>query len=233
MTPTPAVSPVKKPAPPAPDLARRLKRQAAIWLRWLHIYASMFGLSVTLFFSATGITLNHSDWFGEAEHTQSAEAQLKPEWVKYNKPAEYENDNNQAPPDELAGVARLEVVEHLRSMHGVRGALAEFNGDDRECMVTFKGPGYAADAVIDRATGKYKLTQTSHGLVAVLNDLHKGRDSGPGWSLLIDISAALLCLISITGLGLIFFLKLRRSPGLLIAVAGTVLSVAIYYIFVP
>ena len=215
--------------------AKRAKRLAASWLRWLHIYASMFGLAITLFFSATGITLNHSDWFGEVEQSRSAEGELKPEWVKYNKPAETENDNNnnQATPDELAGVARLEVVEHLRAAHGVRGALAEFNGDDRECMVTFKGPGYAADAVIDRATGKYKLTQISHGLVAVLNDLHKGRDSGPGWSLLIDISALVLCFISITGLGLIFFLKLRRTPGLVIAVAGTIVTFAIYYAFVP
>jgi hypothetical protein len=234
MTPTPD-SPKSKSAPPIPSPAKRFKRLAAIWLRWLHIYASMFGLAVTLFFSATGITLNHSNWFGEAEHSSSAEGSLKPEWVKYNKPAENEHDNqtNQAPPDELAGVARLEVVEHLRTTHKVRGALAEFNGDDRECMVTFKGPGYAADAVIDRATGMYKLTQTSHGLVAVLNDLHKGRDSGPGWSILIDISAVILCLISITGLGLIFFLKLRLKPGLLIAVAGTVVTIAIYYLFVP
>jgi hypothetical protein len=46
-------------------------------------------------------------------------------------------------------------------------------------VVTFKGHGYAADAMIERDTRKYKLTQTSHDLVAVLNDLHKGRDSGP------------------------------------------------------
>ena len=29
--------------------------------------------------------------------------------------------------------------------------------------------------------------------MAVLNDLHKGRDTGPAWSLLIDLSAAALC----------------------------------------
>lgn len=213
-------------------LAKRVKRQLAVWLRWLHIYASMFGLAVTLFFAATGVTLNHPDWFSETEKTESIEGELKPEWVKYNKPVE-NADSGQSAADELAGVAKLDVVEHLRKINSVRGALAEFNGDDRECMVTFKGPGYAADAVIDRATGKYKLTQISHGLVAILNDLHKGRDAGQGWSLLIDISAVILCFISITGLGLIFFLKLRRAPGLVIAVVGTVVTIAIYYAFVP
>ena len=28
-------------------------------MRWLHIYLSMFGLAAVLFFSVTGITLNH------------------------------------------------------------------------------------------------------------------------------------------------------------------------------
>ena len=37
-------------------------------MRWLHIYLSMFSLAVVLFFSVTGITLNHPDWFfGGAE----------------------------------------------------------------------------------------------------------------------------------------------------------------------
>ena len=56
-------------------------------------------------------------------------------------------------------------------------------------MVTFKGPGYAADAFIDRESGRYDLTQTYHGFIAVINDLHKGRDTGPAWSVVIDVSA--------------------------------------------
>ena len=76
-------------------------------------------------------------------------------------------------------VAKLEVVEHLRSAHAIRGAVAEFRVDEAECLVTFKGPGYAADAFIDRETGRYDVSQTSHGFIAVVNDLHKGRDTGP------------------------------------------------------
>ena len=32
-------------------------------MRWLHIYLSVFSLAAILFFSVTGITLNHPDWF--------------------------------------------------------------------------------------------------------------------------------------------------------------------------
>ena len=48
-------------------------------MRWLHIYLSMFGLAAVLFFSVTGITLNHPDWFfGEAERRVEAEGRSTP-----------------------------------------------------------------------------------------------------------------------------------------------------------
>ena len=130
-------------------------------------------------------------------------------------------------PDPSAQVAKLEIVEHLRKTHGVRGALADFRVDDSECMVSFKGAGYAADAFIDRESGHYNLTQTSHGFIAVINDLHKGRDTGPIWSAVIDISAVVLTVISLTGLTLIFYLKLRRKPGLVVSLIGAAVIVAI------
>src|SRR5262249_24579978 len=122
---------------------------------------------------------------------------------------------------------------HLRKTHGVRGALAEFRVDESECMVTFKGPGYSADAFIDRATGRYTLTQTFQGVVALINDLHKGRDTGPVWSVLIDVSAVVLVAISLTGLILLFYLKLRRGPGLVVIAVGTLIVAAFYLLGVP
>jgi hypothetical protein len=105
--------------------------------------------------------------------------------------------------------------------------------DEGECVISFKGPGYAADAFIDRESGHYRLTETYHGFIAVINDLHKGRDTGPVWSILIDFSAVLMTLISLTGLVLLFYLKLRRVPGLVVALAGTILAVLLYRLGVP
>jgi len=213
---------------------KRIRRGTASWLRWLHIYASMFGLAVTLFFSATGITLNHPDWFGEVERNTVVEGEVDPAWVAVRpEPDKPEGNGDDEPTDPLAGVAKLEIVERLRKTFGVRGSMTEFGGDDRECFVNFKGPGYSADATIDRKTGEFRLSTTQFGLVAVLNDLHKGRDSGPAWSALVDVSSVLLCFISLTGLGLIFFLKLRRSPGLAIALLGTIAVFALYFGAVP
>lgn len=211
-----------------PDAPRRRKLsvRVASAARWLHIYLSMAGLFVLLFFSATGVTLNHPDWFAAgAERTSEAEGELDPGWVKT--PATPDPD------DPLRGVAKLEVVEHLRRAHGVRGALAGFTADERECVVTFKGPGYSADAFVDRESGKYRLTQTSHGLIAVINDLHKGRDTGAAWSVVIDVSAVLMIVASLTGLVLLFYIKRRRIPGLFTALAGTAAVVAVVLYLVP
>ena len=193
-------------------------------MRWLHIYLSMFGLAAVLFFSVTGITLNHPDWvFGEVERTRAVEGDVDVKWI--GRAAAGSNDSSQ--------LNKLEVVEHIRKTHTIRGALAEFRVDDTECMVSFKGPGYSADAFIDRESGHYSLNELDHGLIALINDLHKGRDTGPVWSAVIDLSAALMTLISLTGLVLLFYLKLRRVTGVGVALVGTVVLIAIYRFWVP
>jgi hypothetical protein len=211
---------------------RRLSIRLAATLLWLHIYVSMFGLAAVLFFSVTGITLNHPTWFfGESERSVRSEGTMNVKWLHLNAPAP--TSSSEEGSDRSREVARLEIVEHLRKVNGVRGALVEFKTDERECLVTFKGPGYSADAFIDRASGGYDVTQSYHGFLAVMNDLHKGRDTGPVWSVLIDVTAALMTLISATGLALLFYLKLRRVPGLVVTLIGTVVVVAAYFLWVP
>jgi hypothetical protein len=197
---------------------------------WLHIYVSMFGLAAVLFFSVTGITLNHPDWFsGDSERQVQAEGEIEPKWLNAGTPG----PEGATPTDPSGQVAKLEIVEHLRKTHGVRGALTDFRVDDRECTVSFKGAAYAADAIIDRESGHYNLTQTEHGFIAVINDLHKGRDTGPVWSAVIDISAVVLTIISLTGLTLLFYLKLRRKPGVVVGLLGAAVIAAICLYWVP
>lgn len=180
------------------------------WIRWLHIYGSMLGLAVTLLFAVTGLTLNHADWFESKEPTVRAFA-------------------GELPPPLLAdAVDKLAVAERLRAAHRLQGMVTEFLVDDAQCLVVWKGPGYAADATIERADGRYRIEEQRRGLWAVLDDLHKGRDCGPVWSLVIDVSAVALAFLSITGLWLLLYLKKRRRAGLLTALVGAVAVVAAF-----
>ena len=59
---------------------RPVRRWLARWSPWVHTYLSMFGLAAILFFSATGLTLNHPEWFFE-ERTVQLEGRLPVEWL--------------------------------------------------------------------------------------------------------------------------------------------------------
>lgn len=186
----------------------------------------MFGLAAVLFFGVTGLTLNHPDWFLE-DVARRVEAEGAIPAALLNLRSAKGDD------DPSSQVAKLEVVERLRGAHRIHGALADFQVDDVECSLTFKGPGYAADILIDRKTGRYQLTQSFHGLIAIANDLHKGRDTGAAWSVLIDVSAVAVSLISATGLVLLFYLKMRRIPGVIVALIGTIVVIAVFLFGVP
>lgn len=206
-----------QPVPPRPPIGRRSlawKRAAARWSRWLHIYLSMVSFAILFFFAVTGLTLNHQQWFANQQKTAQYKGSMDRRWLGGN-------------------VDKLEVVEYLRSHHNITKALNEFRVDDGQVSASFKGPGYEATAFIDRETGSYDLTETKMGLAAVLNDLHKGRDSGKVWGWLIDASAVFMTFVSVTGIVMILFLQKRRYSGLVAAFAGIGLCLLVYLIWVP
>ncbi|MES2332967.1 MAG: PepSY-associated TM helix domain-containing protein [Bacteroidota bacterium] len=192
---------------------KKAKKKIAKISRWLHIYLSMVSFAIVLFFSVTGLTLNHPDFFAGKTITTQDKGKLTASWVN---------------PKDTNLVAKLNVVEFFRNTHHVKGAVSEFRIEESQISVSFRGPGYAGDVFVTRETGEYELSQTRSGLVGFMNDLHKGRDTGKTWSWVIDISAILLVLISVTGLVLLLFLKKKRSNGLWLALAGLILIYIIY-----
>lgn len=196
----------------------RFKRNTSNWSRWLHIYLSMFSFMILLFFAVTGITLNHTEWFADQQKTTSMNGKLNLEWVSVK---------------DTARIAKLNIVEFLRNTHGIKGAVGEFSIDENQCTISFNGPGYTADAFVNREDGSYEVSETKTGIWGVLNDLHKGRDSGKTWAWLIDASAVLMVLVSMTGLIMLFFLKKKRVSGILIMVLGGLICYLVYRIFVP
>jgi hypothetical protein len=166
----------------------------------------MLTMAVVLFFSLTGIVLNHPEWtFGMDESRTELKGTFPKEWVTGKE------------------VRWLDVAEKIRAEHKVRGIAGNYDADDREGTLTFKGPAYAADLFFQRDTGEYTLTVTRQGPIAVLNDLHRGRDAGKSWAWLVDLSGVFLVIISLTGLGLILYLKKVKMKGLIVFAVGVAL----------
>lgn len=203
-----------QPVPAPPRHNPLWKRRLASWSRWLHVYLSLVSFAILFFFAVTGLTLNHQQWFAKQQKTAQFHGTMDAAWLQ-------------------GGVQKLEIVEFLRVKHKISSAVSEFRVDDGQCSVSFKGPGYAADVFIDRATGAYDVTETKMGLTAVLNDLHKGRDSGRAWGWVIDGSAVFMTFVSLTGIVLLLFLQKRRFSGLVAGVVGAVLCLAVYLVWVP
>ena len=178
--------------------------------RWLHTYLSMISLALVLFFGVTGVTLNHPSWTFEMDGSQ--------ETITGTLPAGYETDG---------AVDFLAVSQYMQDTHGVRGDATDYSADATQGSMSFKGPGYAADLFFDVDTGAYDLTVDQQGLLAVMNDLHKGRNTGGSWNWTIDVAGGLLVAVAATGLGLQFFLKRRRARAYVVAGLGTLVSVVL------
>ena len=200
--PTPA-----RPAPARPAAQRPLKVRVQLALRSLHVYTSMLSLMLTLFFALSGILVNHPGWLPVSpSHTVQAHGTLPAGW------------GGAAHPD------WFRVSEYLRATHHLSGRASDVRADGSEASVIFRAPGYHADIVIG-PDGRYDLTAQSDGLLAVIGDLHRGRDAGRAWPWLIDASGVFLLLVSLSGLGILLYLKKYRRPALLTLAGGAAVSV--------
>lgn len=187
---------------------RSLQSRVYKWARWLHVYISTATLLLVLFFSVTGLTLNHPDWlFGTQEVTHDLTGTLPEGWKTGDK------------------LDWLFIAETLRSAHKLSGRVSDYRSDAYEGSISFSGPGYLADAFINMETGRYTLYTSAQGFVAVMNDLHKGRNTSTVWRWVIDLSAMFLILISFTGLVLLVILKKLRRNGVIIMAAGAVAGI--------
>lgn len=170
----------------------------------------MLSLVVIGFFALTGITLNHPDWlFGGHEVRREVSGTIAKETFANGK------------------VDWLKLVEQLRADQNLRGRVEDMRSTDTEGSLAFKAPAYIAEGSFDVRSGKYQLTITTSGFIATLNDLHRGQSAGRIWGLLIDLAGASLAILSLTGLGFMFFLKKIRLSALLVAAAGLIALVLI------
>lgn len=108
--------------------------------------------------------------------------------------------------------------------------VSDFGATGSEAIITFVDPGYSAELFFDTTDGSFDLTVEQQGFVAVMNDLHKGRDTGSAWRWIIDISAVFLVAISLTGLAMQFFLRKRRRSAFVSAAVGSLLAIALIWI---
>jgi uncharacterized protein len=190
-------------------------RHLLAWSRAIHVYLSIVLLLVLVFFALTGITLNHA-------------AGLTGDPIVSTRAL----DNLPALPRDADGnIVASPALEHLlRSEFGVRLSLATLRQDGEFLIVDYQVPGAAALIEIDQAANVATMERTDYGVIALLNDLHKGRHVDVVWSALIDLSGALLVLFALAGFVLLLPNKRRFNQVLRYSLMGLLVTAAGYWL---
>ena len=204
-------------------------KKVQLWARRLHIYVSMALLLVVLFFSLTGITLNRPHLYVSDSPNVDRNLLSIPGRFFVLEQGKFSVDktpllNYLATEGKLSGKpSAMQMFSEVEEGELVEGELS----------LDYKGPGYNSTVFIDMVTQEAEIEITHYGAIAVLNDLHKGRNSGEVWAWLIDISALLMVFFVLTGVCLLVPKKKSFSLGLKWTAFGSMVTLLIYLFAVP
>ena len=175
-------------APHLPSASR------AVWLKnlhrwhWISAALSLLGL---LMFAVTGFTLNHATQIEAKPQVVNRKAALPAPLV-----AELATYSDSAGGTSKPLPNSVAEWSHKSFNVSVAGLAAEW--EDGEAYVPLPRPGGDAWLRI-AADGAAEYEKTDCGTISWLNDLHKGRNTGPVWSWFIDIFALACLVFCITG----------------------------------
>jgi hypothetical protein len=184
--------------------------------RMWHAYLSAAAFVMLFFFALTGFLLNHPQWFGAARVSDGEVAiVLDAEQVA------------QALASQEAGPALANLVGAETPL---RGAYQDGDILEDEAYLRLSGVKGTSDIVIDLEAATAEVEVSRANLTSILHDLHRGKDAGPFWKRLIDVTAILILAMSLVGL--ILFLSLRFRLATSLKIMGATLAVfGIFFVF--
>lgn len=201
------------------------QKRRNFWLKHLHRWhwiSAGVSLVAMLMFSLTGITLNHAARIGATPTVVARNAQLPPALLaQFAEPASAER----------APLPR-DVSHWIEASLGIRigDRVAEWSED--EVYLSLPRPGGDAWLSIERGDGAIHYERTDRGWISWLNDLHKGRNTGPAWAAFIDGFAVACVLFAVTGLLLLKMHSGRRPATWPLVALGLVLPAVLLLLFV-
>jgi hypothetical protein len=200
------------PAPLGAPRRGRRSAQTSRLMRTFHVYVSMICMLLVAFFAVTGLTLNHPTWSLGATSTTTKTGTV-PAGAVTNGAVDY-----------------LAISEYARDTFDISGHVTDYGVQGDEGHIDYAGPGYSATVTFSLTDSTLRASITQGDLLAILNDVHKGRDTDSSWGWVIDASAVLLLFVTVTGIGIQLFQRKRRRSALI--TAGLCSAVALVLIWV-
>lgn len=207
----------------APAQAQR----RAFWMRLLHQWhwissaLCLFGL---LLFTVTGITLNHAGQIPAKPQTVNLKAELS-ERLRADLEAMAAEAGDRAP---LPPALRA----FLGDAFALRVGLREAEWSQDEIYLSLPRPGGDGWVSVDLGSGEVEYERIDRGWISWLNDLHKGRNTGPAWRWFIDVFALACLVFTVTGLVLLQLHARQRGMTWPMVGLGVVLPLLIVLLLV-
>ncbi len=201
-------------ARPMPRWKIEFYRQSRLW----HGYLSAFAFISLMFFSVTGLLLNHPEWLAQESKSEEIRLNLLPGDIAAAR-------NTGDPARALAGL--------IDAKGGVGGLYSSGEIEGEEAFLRYEGVAGNASVLVDLKTGAAEATLQKSDAVTILNDLHRGKNAGDAWKLFIDISAAIFLVLSLVGYILFFSLRYRLAQSLGLTIASLAAMTAVFVWLVP
>ena len=189
-------------------------RQSRLW----HGYLSAFAFISLMFFSVTGLVLNHPEWLAQESKSEEIRLSLLPGDVAAARKTD----------DPARAIAAL-----IGAKGGVGGVYSSGEVDGDEAFLRYEGATGNASVMVDLKTGAAEAPLQKSDAVTILNDLHRGKNVGDAWKLFIDISAAIFLVLSLVGYILFFSLRYRLAQSLGLTIASLAAMTAVFVWLVP
>ena len=200
----------------------------AVWLKNLHQWhwiSSALCLLAMLLFAFTGITLNHASQI-EAKPTITRKQAKLPEPLTAQLRAYAEQHDGAKEPLPAPVEQWLSDQWHVQA----GGRIAEWASD--EVYLAMPKAGGDAWVRVGLEDGAIEYENTDRGWISWLNDVHKGRNTGPAWNWFIDIFAVACLVFCITGLLILKFHAANRPSTWPVVGLGVLIPFVIALLFI-
>ena len=177
-------------------------RLCRVW----HGYLSAAAFVWLLFFSITGILLNH------------------PTWLRDDKPVTVSRQFRLQPYELASLTAKTEpgpaFVQAMRGKLGLKGQIDSSEVAGQLLFVRMRGVSGSSDLQLDLHTGQGSAAVESFPIPTLFKELHRGEKAGPVWRAMIDITGFALVATSMMGLMIYLSLCFRLRTALFLVAGG-------------
>ncbi len=186
--------------------------------RMLHGYLSAAAFIALIFFSVTGLFLNHPGWLSHEPAERSVSLTLA------------KDEMTQALAAPVPGKALGEAVARHTALIG---RFKSGDVQDGQAFIQYLGARGASTVTVDTATGKAEVVGKPSSLLTVVNDLHRGKNTGAAWSWIIDVTAILVIIMSVLGYVLFFSLRFRLKTSLILTAVSLLILAGVFILLTP